>query len=178
MLGNAPDAIRAFTKTQQGGTVYKAIMHKTISDDGTVKLIYTSPVGDADTIDERVTLTMHQFQANLAHAKLFDARLIATRKGHTAIAIRTDDPDARQDFRVRYDALTYDLVDVPAKVAAGCLRYMLALDLHLGVFDFSVTEQGWYFLESGPGAQWAWLQEATGAPIAALIAAALLGEPL
>ncbi|WP_158642338.1 MULTISPECIES: transposase [Actinomadura] len=41
---------------------------------------------------------------------------------------------------------------------------------------FAVTEDGaWWFLECGPGSQWAWLEDETGAPIAEAVADTLLG---
>ena len=102
---------------------------------------------------------------------------VSRRGGHThAVAIFTDDPHGRQDFRTAYDALGYAVTAVPSDVADACHSYLLALDLALGVFDFAVTDDGaWWFLECGPGAQWAWLQERTGAPISDAIADTLLG---
>jgi hypothetical protein len=85
---------------------------------------------------------------------------------------------ARQDFRTRYETLTYEITSVPADVADSCHAYLKALGLELGVFDFAVTDDGaWWFLECGPGSQWAWLQEETGAPIADAIADTLTGGP-
>jgi hypothetical protein len=175
LLSNWPEAARAFAKAQPDGAVYKAIMHKVIADDGDLKLIYTSPVLP-DEIDDRASVTMHQFQTNLAAVKTYDVRLVATRRGQVAVAIRTDDPDGMQDFRAAYDALTYQVIDVPDAVVAGCRSYLRALDLRLGVFDFCVTPAGWHFLECGPGALWAWIQEATGAPIASLVVDALMED--
>jgi hypothetical protein len=176
IITNDPARARHFGQISRDGIVYKAIMHKLISEADEVKIIYTTPVAQA-ALDDRIANTLHLFQANIP--KSHDVRLVATGNGHLhAIAIRTDDPQARQDYRTRYDALTYHNVDVPATVAAGCLAYLAALDLGLGVFDFSVTDDNtWWFLECGPGAQWAWLQAETGAPIAESIADALLGEP-
>jgi hypothetical protein len=95
-----------------------------------------------------------------------------------AIAIRTHDSGARQDFRTAYDTLTYEITNVPAELAHSCHAYLKALGLELGVFDFAVTGDGaWWFLECGPGSQWAWLEEETGAPIAEAIADTLIGEP-
>lgn len=175
-LTNHPKTARRFVEEQEGGAVYKALMHKVIADDGDVRLIYTTPV-PADAIDERVALTMHQFQANLTDRKHADLRVVATRRQVIAVAIRTSDPAAQQDFRVAYHTLTYEPADVPADVVSGCRRYLTVLGLRLGVFDFCLTDDGWVFLECGPGSQWAWLQEATGVSIAELVTDALIGEP-
>lgn len=176
MITNDPVRARHFGETNDDGIVYKAIMHKLISDANRVKMIYTTPV-DPSVLDERIAATLHLFQTNVP--KTYDVRLVATGNGDIhAVAIRTDDPHARQDWRTRYDTLSYERVDVPTSVAAGCHAYLRALGLELGVFDFSVTNDGtWWFLECGPGAQWAWLEEETGAPIADAIADTLIGEP-
>lgn len=174
VLTNDARAARRFAETQTDGAVYKALMHKAIADDGDLKLIYTSPVTSGE-IDDRVSVTMHQFQANLVTRKRADVRVVATRRGCVAIAIRTDDAQARQDFRTGYDHLAYEPIEVPGEVAAGCRRYLEALGLQMGIFDFCMTGEEWMFLECGPGAQWAWLTEATRLPIASLIADALTG---
>ncbi|MEU6037585.1 MvdC/MvdD family ATP grasp protein [Actinomadura sp. NPDC047616] len=173
VLTNRPGDAREFVGSRHGA-VYKATMHKLISEAGQVKLIYTTPV-DVAAIDDRVATTLHLFQANVP--KSHDVRVVATGAGHVqAIAIRSDDPAARQDFRTGYGTLTYHITGVPGGVARSCHAYLKALGLQLGVFDFAVTDDGtWWFLECGPGSQWAWLQEETGAPIADAIADTLTG---
>lgn len=173
LITNRPTDAHDFTSTGNGA-VYKATMHKVISEADHLKLIYTTPV-DPATIDDRIATTLHLFQANVP--KTHDVRVIATGAGHLyAIAISTDDPAARQDFRTGYDTLTYQTTDVPPDLARSCHAYLETLGLQLGVFDFSVTDDGtWWFLECGPGSQWAWLQEATGAPIADAIADTITG---
>ncbi|TDB82903.1 ATP-grasp ribosomal peptide maturase [Actinomadura sp. KC216] len=175
VLTNDPDYARSFAGAHEPGVVYKALMHKAIADDGDVRLILTAPVTPAD-IDDRVGMTMHQFQANLADVKEFDARLLVTRHGQIGVAIKSEDPHARQDFRARYDALTYQIVNIPADIAEGCRRYLRSFELELGVLDFCVAARGWHFQECGPGAQWAWLQETTGAAMDELVTKALIGD--
>ncbi|WP_433229827.1 MvdC/MvdD family ATP grasp protein [Actinomadura formosensis] len=172
LLTNRPDDARDFARA--GRAVYKATMHKLISEDNHVKLIYTTPVAPS-AIDERVTTTLHLFQSNIP--KVHDVRLIATGGEHMhAVAIHSDTEAGRQDFRAAYDTLTYKNTSVPPDVARACHGYLRALGLGLGVFDFAVTGDGtWWFLECGPGSQWAWLQEETGAPIADAIADTLMG---
>ncbi|MEV5708290.1 MvdC/MvdD family ATP grasp protein [Actinoallomurus sp. NPDC052274] len=176
LLTNHPGDAREFGRSGDGA-VYKAIMHKLISEDDQVKLIYTTPV-DPVTIDDRVATTLHLFQGNVP--KTHDVRVVATRYGPVhAVAIHTVDPAARQDFRTGYDTLTYEITRVPADVTASCHAYLKTLGLELGVFDFSVTDDGtWWFLECGPGSQWAWLEAETGAPIADAIADTLIGAPV
>lgn len=172
LLTNEVQQAKRFAATQHS-IVYKAIMHKLISEEDRVKLIYTTPV-DPASLDERVGFTAHLFQRNMAD-KVFDVRVVATRGGaRIGIAIRTDDPAALQDWRTGWGSLTYESVDVPTSIAVGCQDLMRALDLRMGVFDFSVDRSGtcWY-LEVNPGGRWAWLQAETGLPIAQAIAAEL-----
>lgn len=174
VLTNRPAEARDFAGTGDGA-VYKATMHKLISEADRAKLIYTTPV-DPAAIDDRISTTLHLFQANVP--KTHDVRAVATGNGRVyAVAIRTDDPGARQDFRTGYDTLAYEVTDVPGNVTRACQAYLDTLGLKLGVFDFSVTGDGtWWFLECGPASQWAWLQDKTGVPIADAIADTLTGD--
>lgn len=171
LMTNDPDEAAGFIESApRPGVVYKAIMHSLISESDEVKLIYTTPLdrfpGGAD---ERIRLTMHQFQYNIN--KAFDVRLVATDLACFAIAIHTDDAGARQDWRTGYGALRYEQIPAPDDVAKKCRALLSSLGLRLGVFDFSVGLDGaWYYLEVNPAGQWAWLEDATGAPIAAAIA--------
>lgn len=175
LITSDPDAARRFIEEQDTGAVYKTIMHKIISDAGGVKLIYTTPV-DPASLDERITLAPHLFQQNIS--KAFDARVVATSAGAClGVAIHSSDPEGRQDWRTRYDTLTYETVDVPTEVAAGCRRCLSDLRIELGVFDFSVGAAGtWWFLEANPAGRWAWLQAATGLPITEAITDLLTGS--
>ncbi|GII97124.1 MvdC/MvdD family ATP grasp protein [Sinosporangium siamense] len=169
LITNDPVSARRFVDNQDHGAVYKAIMHKIVSEEGRIKLIYTSTV-DAVTVDDRVRVTPHLFQSNVP--KVFDTRVVVTGHGVClGVAIRTVDPVARQDWRTHYDRLTYDVVDVPQHVVDGCLRCLADLGVQIGVFDFSVDRAGdWWFLEVNPSGAWAWLAEATGLPIAEAVA--------
>ena len=74
--------------------------------------------------------------------------------------------------------MTYTpLADIPADVRAGVCALMGRLGLRFGTFDFIVAPDGrWVFLEINPNGQWAWMEDATGLPIAASIADALTRE--
>lgn len=176
-LGNCPDDLRDFARGQQPGVVYKAIMHKVVADANQFRFIYTTPI-HADQINNRASITLQQLQANLARHKLFDVRMAVSRHGQHAIAIHSNDPAARQDFRTAYDSLSYERIQAPTDVIAGCRRYLRHTGLRFAMFDFAAMPEGWYFFEAGPGAQWAWLEEATGAPISNLVVDALLGDRL
>jgi hypothetical protein len=71
--------------------------------------------------------------------------------------------------------LTYSVLpEVPAAVRDGVLGLMTRLRLRFGTIDFIVSpDDRWWFLEVSPNGQWAWIEDATGLPIAASIADAL-----
>jgi len=88
-----------------------------------------------------------------------------------AVAIHTDSPRGRVDWRADYEALRYERVEVPAAVVGGMVGYLAGFGLSFGAFDFAVTPGGqWVMLECNPGGQWLWLEHETGLPIAASLA--------
>jgi glutathione synthase/RimK-type ligase-like ATP-grasp enzyme len=91
-----------------------------------------------------------------------------------AAAIHARSSAAELDWRADQQALAYETVEAPAEVAGGVARLMAALGLRFGALDFLVTHEGeWVFLEINPNGQWAFVEQATGLPIAAAIAEAL-----
>src|SRR5699024_8013781 len=105
-IGNDPERARSFVTDQANGTVYKALMHKLVSDQGTVGLIYTNTV-DVDEIDERVGAAPHQFQ-ELIHAD-HDVRALVTRNGCEAVAIKARHGSAFLDHRHHSEEHTSEL---------------------------------------------------------------------
>lgn len=90
-----------------------------------------------------------------------------------AVAIHSQhNPRTSLDWR-RYDdaATPYELVDLPADVAARCLATTRRLQLRYGAFDLIVDRDGRYvFVEVNPSGEYLWLEDLTGAPISASIA--------
>ncbi|CAM3815319.1 MvdC/MvdD family ATP grasp protein [Nocardiopsis rhodophaea] len=172
-LGNAIREAQSFTEQQPSGAVYKAIMHKIISEEGAVKAIYTSPA-DPSAIDERVSLTMHQLQARVRDAR--DVRALVTRGGCEAVEITYADGFQRLDYRGYYDTVAYRRIQLDDKTVMRCQRLLAALGLRLGVFDFALTDAGDVLIyEVNPAGQWAWLEEETGAPMTGLVVDELTG---
>ncbi|MEV2275541.1 MvdC/MvdD family ATP grasp protein [Nocardiopsis sp. NPDC049922] len=83
-VGNTPEAARAFLTDQGGSGVYKPLMHKLVADSGQARLIYTTPTRAAQ-VDDRVTVTAHQFQQHVRAE--YDVRALVTRTGCEAVAI-------------------------------------------------------------------------------------------
>jgi glutathione synthase/RimK-type ligase-like ATP-grasp enzyme len=82
----------------------------------------------------------------------------------------------RVDWRVAgYTALDLQPCDLDAAVANRCRALTRALGLEIAGIDLIVTPEGeTVFLEINAAGQWAWVQEATGLPIAASIARRLV----
>jgi len=81
------------------------------------------------------------------------------------------------DWRTDYPALAHTPVDVLAPVRGGVSALMRRLELRFGALDFVVTpDDRWLFLEINSNGQWAWIEDATGQPVAAAIADSLTRE--
>jgi len=155
-----------------GRAVYKPLTPAGITEAGTHRTVFTTPVEPGD-VDESIRLTAHLFQERIE--KQFEVRLTVVDDVFLAARIDAGSDTAAVDWRADYEALTYTtLPQVPAPVRAGVSALLQQLGLRFGTFDFVVTPQDrWVFLEINPNGQWAWIEDATGLPIAAAIAAAL-----
>jgi len=159
--------------------VYKTLASATVADGQQVALIYTNPVTASDMADSRVGLTVHQFQQRVP--KVRDVRATVVGKWVFAANILIDGETAGGllDWRADYDALLYEPVRLPESVESSLLRMTQRLGLSFAAADFVVTEDDQhYFIDLNPSGQWGWIQEATGLPIAAAIAAELVGGDL
>jgi hypothetical protein len=88
-----------------------------------------------------------------------------------------EDSPARLDFRLDSGALRYQVHQLPAAQEAACLALVGTLRLQCAAIDLVLTPEGEdVFLELNPNGQWGWLEEATGLPLAASLAALLAGQ--
>lgn len=158
-----------------GRAVYKPLTPAGITEADRQRVVFTTPVAAGD-VDESVRLTANLFQEWIN--KRYEVRLTVVDDTFLAARIDTGSEAAAVDWRADYDTLTYTpLPDVPAAVRAGVSALMRRLRLRFGAFDFIVTpDDRWIFLEINPNGQWAWIEDATGLPIAASIADALTRE--
>ncbi len=174
IVTNDPTAAATFV-THAGRAVYKPLTPTGITEADTHRVVFTTPVAVGD-VDESVRLTAHLLQEWID--KRYEVRLTVVDDVFLAARIDAGSNDAAVDWRADYEALTYTpLPDVPPCVRAGVSALMGRLGLRFGAFDFVVTpDDRWIFLEINPNGQWAWIQDATGLPIAASIADALTRE--
>ncbi|MGH3450807.1 MAG: ATP-grasp ribosomal peptide maturase, partial [Haloechinothrix sp.] len=104
-----------------------------------------------------------------------DVRLTVV--GHHAFAVQINTAGGWIDWRRDYDRLTYRRIDTPDEIYRAARAYLDRLGLVYGCFDFALATDGrWVFLECNPAGQWGWLEDITGAPIAAAFADVLMQE--
>jgi ATP-grasp ribosomal peptide maturase len=155
-----------------GRAIYKPLTPAGITETDTHRVVFTTPVAVGD-VDESIRLTTHLLQEWIE--KQYEVRLTVVDEAFLAARIDAGSNAAAVDWRADYEALTYTaLADVPPSVRAGVSALMARLGLRFGTFDFIVTpDDRWIFLEINPNGQWAWIEDATGLPIAASVADAL-----
>jgi glutathione synthase/RimK-type ligase-like ATP-grasp enzyme len=172
IITNDPHAARAFVR-DVGRAVYKTLAQQAIADDSGPKVMYTTPVA-VDDIDESVGITAHMFQERVD--KQYDVRLTVV--DGQCFAARIDSLDQLIDWRADYAGLTYTTIsEIPLRVRTAVHTLMSRLRLRFAAIDFAVTgDDAWFFLDLNANGQWAWIQDATGQPISAAIADALIRE--
>ena len=176
LVTNAPGAVRRFAGTSPHGLVHKTFGANTVTENGVLKVAFTRRLTAADLADlDGLQHTAHQFQDWL-DGKSHDVRVIAVGSTLFPVAIHAASPAARLDWRCDYDALSYELVELPVEVDKGLRRYLEALGLAYAAFDLVVDQNGCYtFLESNSSGQFGWLEANTGAPITDALADLLAG---
>lgn len=176
VITNVPEEAAKHSAYLGSAAVYKALASATVADGDRVAFIPTTEVATTDMADLRVALTAHQFQQRVP--KVRDVRATVVGKHVFAASILSPDRDMI-DWRTNYSALLYEPVNLPGDVEASLLTLLDRLGLAFAAADFVVTADGeHHFVDLNPSGQWGWIQEATGLPIAAALAAHLTGEPL
>ncbi|MDX3613683.1 ATP-grasp ribosomal peptide maturase [Streptomyces europaeiscabiei] len=168
------EVARKFCYQVDGAVICKPLMGGPLEYPDGHRTGVPTHVVDPDTIDDSVSLTAHLFQEWVP--KTHEVRLTVVGKEMFAAEIRAGSDAARVDWRSDYDALTYDVCQVPDDVRAGVLSWLEHFRLSFGAFDFAVTPAGdWVMFECNPSGEWSWIQNKTGLPIATHIADLLAG---
>ncbi|MGH3889059.1 MAG: ATP-grasp ribosomal peptide maturase [Pseudonocardiaceae bacterium] len=172
IVTNDPLAVRPFADRVEGGRVAVKLMgSNVIFEEGGPKVCYTHPLDDHELTDlSSVGVTAHLFQEWIDD-KAYEVRVTAVGDALFAASIHTSSDAARVDWRSDFAALTYGVVNLPSQVAAGIRRYLSAMNLRYGAFDFVVTSKDDYiFLECNPGGQFGWIEGNTTLPITRALA--------
>jgi ATP-grasp ribosomal peptide maturase len=176
VITNVPGDADEHSARLGSSIVYKTLTSASVVDGKHVSLVYTHPVTAADMADSRVALTAHQFQQRVPKVRDVRATVVG-RRVFAANILADNDTGGLLDWRADYAALRYEPVSLPCSVESSLLRMTERLGLSFAAADFVVTgDDQHYFVDLNPNGQWGWIQEATGLPIAAAIAAQLTGE--
>ncbi|MEU5978535.1 ATP-grasp ribosomal peptide maturase, partial [Streptomyces sp. NPDC047315] len=165
LITNDSDAARAFAK-EHGSVVYKPLRSTTYIEDGEHRTIWVRKV-DPEEIGDGVAACPHLFQE--AVDKVADIRVAVV--GDRMFASRVTIHGDHLDWRWDYDRIAFAPVEVPDSVRYGIRRFMSALGLVFGAFDFGLDHDGrWWMYEINPNGQWAFVDLPTRTAIAAALA--------
>ncbi|MFI2119360.1 ATP-grasp ribosomal peptide maturase [Streptomyces rubiginosohelvolus] len=163
LVTNDPDEARSFIGDHEQ-VIFKTLRWTPYRRGGVPVTGWADPVM-ATEIDERVAVVPHLFQAVVN--KVADLRVLVV--GREVFAVRIE--SGMLDWRKDYSALSYRVVNLPARVEDALLAYLDHFGLASGSFDFAVDEAGGlWWLELNPNGQWGWLEESTGLAMSAAFA--------
>ncbi len=173
LVTNLPDAVVAFADEHRGDIVTKVLYARMPRDQAghPAGVAYTTLVPPERAGEDTIGLTAHLFQARVP--RRCDVRLTVVGQRMFAAELYPDNgtPPPGLDWRQHHDRVRYRSCQVPDTVAAAVLALMNRLGLSFGALDFVVTpDHEWVFMEINPNGQWAWIERATGLPIAAALA--------
>lgn len=177
LVTNSPGAAKEFVS--EAPTVIKTFRGVPQRDadgaPGQPLIVYTWEVQPQD-VDATVSQALCQFQRRIVPQ--YEVRLIAV--GTQLFAARIDSPSGQSgevtDWRAyqQTERISYTEIDIPDEIRVGVLAYLATFQLLYGAFDFMVDSEGWHFLEANPNGQFAFVEYATGQPIARAVADLLI----
>ncbi|MDX6745093.1 ATP-grasp ribosomal peptide maturase [Actinocorallia sp. A-T 12471] len=169
LIANHPAEAHAWAESLGESIVFKPLSGVWHADEGTLGIIYTSPVNPDDLADPALSRTAHMLQAYVA--KRDEARAVVVGERVFAIRIVAHSERAAIDWRSDYDALEYEPLDLPDAVTKGLVELHRRLGLAVGVVDMCRDHDGrWWFLETNQNGEWGWLSDEAGFPIASAVA--------
>jgi ATP-grasp ribosomal peptide maturase len=142
--------------------VYKPMDGVVHADEGQVRILYTAPVLDRESLlDPAFGRTAQMLQERVQ--KAFEARVTVVGAEVFAVRIDAAGAAAQEDWRSDYDALAYSVVQLPSELRAKLLQLMTRLGLVYGAFDLIHDVTGrWVFLEVNQRGEFGWVADATG----------------
>jgi hypothetical protein len=168
VVTNDPEAARSFVDTVGvGRTVCKAFSATEAS------WRETRMVGQAElAVIDRVSLAPVIFQ-EFVPAEV-DLRVILVGDEVFAAEVHSQDLDYPLDFRLRLDSVRIRETRLPDEVTDSLRLLLKVAGLRYGAVDMRRTPAGEHvFLEINPAGQWLFVEDATGQPVSAAMAALL-----
>jgi glutathione synthase/RimK-type ligase-like ATP-grasp enzyme len=167
LMTNDVDEAKAFWRRREGDVIYKQFLALPAAWRETRRLkpedeAHADAIAHAPVIFQKHVPAVADLRVTAIAGELFPAA--------------TDMRNAEYPQDVRFNlAAKYEPHDLPPKIAAKLLELMRRLGLAYGAIDLRLTPEGQYvFLEINPAGQFLYIEYATGQPIAAALAKALL----
>lgn len=165
LITNDPEEARAFWSARPGRVVYKPFLQSYAAWRETRVLRK-----EEEALVEAVRLAPVMFQEWVPGAA--DLRVTVIGKEVFPAAARL--AGATYDVDVRFNDVRYEAHHLPDDLGEALLRLMDSLGLEYGAIDLRLTPDGQYvFFEVNPAGQFLYVEQATGQPIAAALAAHL-----
>lgn len=167
LFSNDPEEIRRFIASVGGRAVFKTLTPAAWhDDDNNCWAPYTVSLRESDLVADnllRQTPAIFQNQVD----KDFEVRVTIMGRAVFAAKVRSQETSKGQvDWRLAYDELVMEQMELPEDVAECCLLLMSRLGLVFGCFDFIVTPEGdWVFLEVNEMGQFLFVELYTGMPL-------------
>lgn len=173
---NSFEAARIFLTA--GAMVAKPLRQALIDDGDLGSVVFTSRIGELHADDaaafRRAPMILQREIGKRADVRaiVVDGLVFATR------ILSQAHEETQVDWRrgVRKD-LGHEAAELPFGISSACVAVAAALGLRFAAIDLVEDVEGrFWFLEANPNGQWAWIEQRTGAPIAAAIVDALCGK--
>ncbi|WP_067805294.1 ATP-grasp ribosomal peptide maturase [Actinomadura formosensis] len=170
LITSEPRTAYNWAKELRRPIVYKPMNGVAHADEGQVRVVFTAPVADLESLlDPAFGLTAQMLQERVP--KAFEARVTVVGSEMFAVRIDAGSTAAQEDWRSDYDALSYSIIELPPDLRAKLLKLMARLGLVYGAFDLIHDTSGrWVFLEVNQGGEFGWIADETGLPIYSAIA--------
>ena len=169
LMTSDPDMVQSFYDSCDGDVVYKQFLALPDAWRETRRL----EIG-AIRADDNLRLCPVIFQRRIA--AVADLRVIIIGEAVFAASVAVDRLAYDVDVRMNLDAQYVPHV-LPSALEQRLLAFMRKLGIVYGAIDMRLTNDGRYiFLEVNPAGQFLYIEEATGQPIAATLAAKLAGR--
>lgn len=180
LVSATPDEIRDRYRAWDGRMVAKLAGGQIIGESVESQyVVYTTPITPDDLADDdalaacpaiyqRRVAKAYELRVTVVGGDVFTARIQNRARGDEAVDWRAVD----------YAGLDIRPHDLDPVVAARCVALSRALGLEVAGLDLIVTpDDEVVFLEINAAGQWAWMEQATGLPIAAAVARRLANSP-
>jgi ATP-grasp ribosomal peptide maturase len=168
MLTNDPAAVDDAREYLGAQLVYKPLASASVVDGDRLSMVYTTAVPPEFIADERVRLTVHQFQQRVDKCRDVRATVVGD---HVYAANLHSDTEGGLDWRSDYSAIRYERTELPKQVEARLLALVRRLELRFCSADFVVSaDDRYHFVDLNPNGEWGWIEKETGLPIAAAVA--------